>query len=65
MSITTQQTVWCDVCGNWDQLTGSIAYVRRYLKKQWWVRRKKDGVLQDVCPNCVKKEKDDAVPPHP
>ncbi len=35
--------------------------VRRYMRQYGWVCRRKDGHIIDVCPNCVKKEKDEAV----
>lgn len=56
MSVTTQQTVWCDVCGNWDQITDTRAAVLRHLKRQGWKRTRQDGQVKDICPACLKKE---------
>lgn len=59
MSWTREVTIWCDVCGNWEQVSGTVQQARRELKKRgwkrWWKRPDKDG---DVCPNCTAKQDD-------
>jgi hypothetical protein len=50
--ISIEHTVWCGVCGNWDQRSGK----KRRLIKQWlaagWKRERARGW---VCPKCQKK----------
>lgn len=53
--ITKQYTVWCDRCGNWDQLTGSMPQAKKEWKRLGWkFKRTGDGL--DLCPLCIKNK---------
>lgn len=54
MSVTYQVTVWCDECGQWDQMSTNASTARRKLKRQGWTRSR----ASDYCPHCTKKRKE-------
>jgi hypothetical protein len=50
MSYTKQITIFCDQCGNWEQVGATSAtQARRMLKRRSWLHRSNG---QDVCPQC-------------
>jgi len=55
VSYTKQTTIWCDECGQWDQISGTVEFARRRLRARGWTRaRAEDGTYGDYCPNCSK-----------
>jgi hypothetical protein len=48
--ITTEKTVWCGICNQWEQ-AGAGGHVKRF-KHEGWRRSKKYGWL---CPVCAPK----------
>ena len=56
MTFSKQVTIWCDSCGDWDQLsTGSVIYARKQLKKTGW-KCKSQSDKRDLCPRCKEAE---------
>ena len=57
MSWTKQTTIWCDECGNWDQVPGSSVKVARFeVKRTGWIFTSSG---EDICPRCVERIKHD------
>ena len=54
--ISTEKTVWCGRCGDWDQraLVEHGGHVKQW-KKMGWMKTKEHGW---VCPSCAKKLKE-------
>lgn len=53
MSITKEVTLWCDRCGDWDQITGTVRQIRAGAKKKGWTaKRENDSKLRDYCRRC-------------
>lgn len=50
MSFTREITLWCDVCGDWTQTSGTVARIRKAFKRDGWSRRGKE----DLCPRCTR-----------
>ena len=49
MSWSRQVTIWCDICGEWDQIpTNSVKRARKEVKRKGWKFRKG----KDVCSGC-------------
>lgn len=54
MSWSTQITVFCDICSDWDQYSWkSIRVARRDLKKKGWRTLRVEGRTVDKCPKCM------------
>lgn len=51
--ISTQHTIWCDFCSEWDQVTGSARDVLATVKRSGWRRVRRDGRTLDVCLKCA------------
>lgn len=62
MSITVTTDVFCDICSCWIHGISGIQQIdiRRSLKiakTKGWIRKKVEGKLIDVCPDCQEEDK--------
>lgn len=55
MSITRQNTVWCDGCNDWEQRSYSVKHIRMELKQKGWITARVDGKVCDFCSKCSKE----------
>lgn len=54
MSVTSQQTIWCDRCSNWKMFdVPRIHLARAEARTLGWKRVR--GTEEDICPRCVKE----------
>ena len=69
MALSYQCDCCCDRCGDWQAgegtQHGNAAGLGRSAleiakKKDWRRKRKEDGIYEDVCPECLKKESSNA-----
>lgn len=55
MSISRQNTIWCDDCNDWEQRSYAVKHIRAELKRAGWTCVREDGEVKDFCPECSKK----------
>ena len=48
--ITTQHTVWCGICCDWDQSTGTTRHSMLKWRRMGWKHSTKHGW---ICPRCA------------
>ena len=48
MSFSKQTTIRCDFCVAWEMMSGTVAYVRKILRRMGW--NYVSG--KDICPAC-------------
>jgi len=52
--ISREHTVWCGVCGNWEQTADGIKKeAERYFRKNGWRYTEENGW---TCPKCLGKK---------
>lgn len=51
--ITTEKTIWCSVCAEWDQM-GAGGHVRHWRKAGWTLRLGEGW----ICPACSAKSRE-------
>jgi hypothetical protein len=49
MTWTRETAIFCDVCGNWERVTGTVKKARRKLRGRGW----RHELGADICPSCV------------
>jgi hypothetical protein len=50
LKITTEYTVWCNICGDWKQKSAPKSKAIKEFVKMGWKYIRKVGY---VCPNCL------------
>lgn len=51
-TITTERTIWCGSCAEWDQKSDEPRMAAAWRKAGWRLTRKRGW----LCPACAKKE---------
>lgn len=56
MGIYSDITLYCDVCGTEGYESTRAGDSRKNARKDGWKRKKIEGELKDICPECLATE---------
>lgn len=61
MSFSKEYSIWCDRCGEWEQISaGFNTAFRQYVvifRKRGWLVKAQTGTAICICPKCQELEK--------
>lgn len=44
--------VYCDICGEWEPIDGTLRETLERLEYDGWTKKKVNGEWENYCPNC-------------